>query len=208
MTRTEQRPTAGGLALPPPTDRAAALLDYLRGLDRLLAGRRMTARPDGVAYSCVEAFVLARGHAPTPAPLSAAETAVVRRALGPARGYDARYPERQCYWNARKLVERSAGAIVYVEGFAMSNLGIPLLHAWGEINGKVVDPTWRADRGPVEPAARLRQRAAAPPADWAYYGVVVPDPPPADAETASLIDDWHHGWPLLRVPATPKEEHP
>jgi hypothetical protein len=84
---------------------------------------------------------------------------------------------RRCFENAR-LVSTAYG-FPYVEGYALHESKIPLLHAWNLGNdGSVIDTTWR-------------------PVGRAYLGVVF-----SAIEMAkwrgSLIDNWKNGWPLLR----------
>lgn len=81
-------------------------------------------------YPLVTAFVLRNGVEMAP-----------RARIGPKR------PNRQCFKNAAEFVmaRRLAGddSCRYAEGFAISaGLGIPIHHAWVEIDGEAMDPTW------------------------------------------------------------------
>jgi hypothetical protein len=84
---------------------------------------------------------------------------------------------KNAFWTA--LQER----VVYVEGYAVSSSNdLPLLHAWNlDSEGFVVDRTWN-------PHGRV------------YFGVVFPiDIVPRKRGTQyAVIDDWEHGYPILR----------
>jgi len=108
-------------------------------------------------------------------------------------------PYRQCFRNSSRAVFDHGWA--YVEGYAMSEHGLMVEHAWNLTpDGHVVDLTWR------RPEKSL------------YYGIVI------DQETVSRLlvyhqvfgiipEDWRIGAPLLKeglfIPSTglpPKEE--
>jgi len=96
-------------------------------------------------------------------------------------------PIRQCYSNA--FVRASLQRIPYVEGYALSSSGSLHLHAWNlDAEDFVIDTTWD-------------------PVGVAYLGVIFPDFVfrifSADRKKHPIIDDWRHGWPLLRVPFEP-----
>jgi hypothetical protein len=86
-----------------------------------------------------------------------------------------------CYKNAFWTALQEGFA--YVEGYAMSSsLGLPMLHAWNsDSDGFVVDRTWN-------PHGRV------------YLGVVFPlSVVPRKRRTQyAVIDDWAHGYPILR----------
>jgi hypothetical protein len=86
-----------------------------------------------------------------------------------------------CYLNAfRTALEED---FAYVEGYAVSSSNnIPLLHAWNlDADGYVVDRTWN-------PHGRI------------YLGVVIPlTAIPRKRRTQyAVLDDWEHGYPVLR----------
>jgi hypothetical protein len=61
----------------------------------------------------------------------------------------------QCYMNAAHLAMENSWD--YVEGYAVTDLGIPLMHAWCiDENREVIDPTWEDG--------------------LEYFGVVIPAP--------------------------------
>jgi hypothetical protein len=87
---------------------------------------------------------------------------------------------KHCYKNAfRTALEEN---FVYVEGYAVSNSDTPLLHAWNlDADAFVVDRTWN-------PHGRI------------YLGVVFPLSvvPRKSGKQYPVIDDWEHGYPILR----------
>lgn len=101
---------------------------------------------------------------------------------------------KQCFGNA--ITAAAGHALRYVEGFA-SNAIIPDLaihHAWNlEADGTVVDVTW----GVYEDGWLVA------PIGIAYCGIEVSVERADDATwngDASVIDDYHRDWPLLRQP--------
>lgn len=51
---------------------------------------------------------------------------------------------KQCYRNATRYVLFNPGSgWEYFEGYAISGLGFPMMHAWCEREGRVLDLTWR-----------------------------------------------------------------
>jgi hypothetical protein len=89
---------------------------------------------------------------------------------------------KRCYQNAFQtaLEER----FVYVEGYALSAFHGLHLHAWNlDPDGFVVDRTWN-------PHGRV------------YFGVIFPLEfvPRKSGKQYPVIDDWEHGFPILRKP--------
>jgi len=61
--------------------------------------------------------------------------------MKPRRRIGSKKPDKNCFENSLKLVTAD---VSYVEGFAMSaGLGIPMHHAWVDVGGKAMDPTWK-----------------------------------------------------------------
>lgn len=56
-------------------------------------------------------------------------------------------PMKECFANATRLSWKGGGR--YIEGYALRPDLIPLHHAWVEINGKAMDPTWEAPEDTV-----------------------------------------------------------
>ncbi len=64
----------------------------------------------------------------------------------PRRRIGRKMPDKNCFENAMSSlrgIQRRHPTALYAEGFAASEgLGIPLHHAWIDIDGKAMDPTW------------------------------------------------------------------
>ena len=88
----------------------------------------------------------------------------------------------KCYQNATELILRD-DSYRYVEGYAVSNGLIPLMHGWA-INdlGHVIDPTWNDG---VE-----------------YYGIIFPKSTVSAQIIATkvygMLDDYHNQFPILK----------
>lgn len=50
----------------------------------------------------------------------------------------------ECFSNAYRAIQKHYPDALYIEGFAVTNLGLclPVEHAWLEVNGEIVDPTF------------------------------------------------------------------
>jgi len=59
------------------------------------------------------------------------------------KSLNGKFAQHQCFYNSGSLAMSDLkGKIKYVEGFIFKkDLDIPILHAWNEINGKVIDIT-------------------------------------------------------------------
>lgn len=106
---------------------------------------------------------------------------------------------KQCFKNAQLtalLLPKHQGiAVNYVEGFVQPPKGIPIIHAWISLNGKLVDTTVRPNGSqPNRPIGLIPQ-------DWEYIGVEL-DPAVCQhtfshRTVPSLLDDYECRWPLL-----------
>lgn len=142
----------------------------------------------------LEAFVLRRGVAYAPAALTPEERLVVAAARRRAnrRGRSVTTP-KLCFDNAQRLVMADiTGALDYVEGYGIKlTLGVPMLHGWVAISGKVIDPTWGDVWGEYTACE--------------YLGVTFPTASVVERRArkgddgCSMIDDWRGGWPLLAL---------
>lgn len=99
---------------------------------------------------------------------------------------------RMCFGNA--IVLAATRGLRYIEGFALSPLGLPIHHAWNlDPAGQVVDTTWGLWAG----------GRCLIPMGLAYVGVEFAVER-ADEATwngdASVLDDWNRGWPLMQHP--------
>jgi hypothetical protein len=93
----------------------------------------------------------------------------------------------QCYLNS--FITAMEESLRYVEGYALSaSQDLPVLHAWNlDAEGLVLDRTWN-------PPGRV------------YIGVVFPIeliPRGRRGKLYAVIDDWEHGFPILRKPLNP-----
>lgn len=123
-------------------------------------------------WLCYEAMVLDRGRAYEPA----------RRPKGLRKQQN-----RQCFRNATMLALKDR-TLRYAEGWACSEIGIPVQHAWCVTReGRVVDPTWPS-----------------PEKATGYYGMEFDIEDVIAACTGSgyyglIGNDWMIGSPLLRT---------
>jgi hypothetical protein len=164
----------GGVVTDIRTENVAQIREFLTMLEGTHAG--MGPGRDGWAHRSVEGFVLAHGE-----PFDASP-----RPPGVWSG-----EKKLCFFNARELTRRQPG-LTYVEGFAVSVAGLPMLHAWTvDASGRVLDPTWDWGEGdmPAEEAGAL-------------LGVRFPsklvDARWMAGDGVSLLDCWELEWPLLR----------
>ena len=161
-------------------------------LKKMLPSAGSGRRPDWL-YAGPADYVLANGRFGAGGDLSESAARVMADCIGAA---DIR--PRQCFANAQALatVAFEAGA-VYVEGYARrADVPIPILHAWVEVEGVVIDPTWIEEH-------RRGSNLGVLPEGWEYLGVpfdtmTIVRRIEALGEGSSLIDDWKRGWPLLR----------
>jgi len=140
-----------------------------------VANKGIWPKPD-THYICFEEYVLQHGRQFT-------EFSPRKYKLGQIK---------MCFDNAYMTTMRSRGALTYVEGFAYWSM-MPVLHAWCmDSEGRIVDTTWHGRETMIDK----------PLAATNYYGVPFELEQIRDLRRrsggVSLIDDWEHGWPLLR----------
>ncbi len=137
-------------------------------------------------------FLLERGRAADNAPLQEQEQALLT-----AVDWEVFKP-RRCYYNALMLMLDlgEPPGLIYFEGLAQSYI-LPTNHAWLELNGKVIDPTWgRRECPPQHPILGVY------PAHWEYWGVPIPFETVRRAAVGhcaaiSILDDWECRWPFI-----------
>lgn len=145
----------------------------------------------------IEGFVLRHGVAFDSQELTPLEIALVHSAYRKAKVRCA-FEQKECWWNAKALVKADkTGTLRYVEGYAKHAL--PTLHAWVEINGKIVDLTWR--RNFREPGCFENWRVGLfePPIE--YHGITFSAEELTEfmpKHKGSLIDNYPARWPLLQ----------
>jgi len=163
------------------------------------------ARPIG-AYGYIDDYVLDRGVVPTSAPLTDPELQALQ---GAADLVGDAFEVQQCFANAGRLIMHdTAKVLTYHEGYAMrAGLGIPVLHAWVQINGKVIDLTWR--RADDDPPGDLPadhpfadRIVGTIPGTCAYLSIQIETPYlmhwiGRTGTWGSVLDDWKEGFPLI-----------
>jgi len=93
----------------------------------------------GYKYDSPQAFLLEKGIQYKSQPLTDDEKAIVDEAF---KNFGKDYKFKECYYNAQlTAIYDGSDKLQYVEGRATGGI-LPVDHAWLEINGKVVDPTW------------------------------------------------------------------
>jgi len=161
----------------------------------------------------MEGYVLLRGQEYESAALTDAELEWLFELVDDC---GVRFPVKQCYQNAQRLVlhhadtpgrQREGMVLSYVEGYGMSL--IPVQHAWLALNGKVVDVTMRLRERVLRESkvkrGRLRDRVLGQfPESRQYFGVVYAAEAVRELVVGtgcwgSVIDDWQRGWPVLRA---------
>lgn len=145
----------------------------------LLALADVTASLDGAHYRNMYDFVLREGTMFTPAPLPAG----VPQAI-----------PRHCFHNSIML--SVVRGLPYVEGFAINPaIGMPVQHAWNlDDRGRVIDCTWNDRLVPPSARAYMGVRFSARRADDCTW-----------EGDASVLDDYHRGYRVLRECWTPEE---
>lgn len=110
------------------------------------------------------------------------------------------FAPNQCFSNSGKLaMSDSKNKIKYVEGFIFKReIGIPILHAWNEINGKIIDITLINKFGEYSLGEYEN--------DMAYFGTVFPIgyvrsiflQKTKSRSLLSDISDHNNPWPILK----------
>jgi hypothetical protein len=97
-------------------------------------------RHEDFYYKNIYDFILVEGKVYESQPFTSEERKQVLKRIKSLNGS---FAQNQCFSNSGKLAMcDSKEKIKYVEGFIFKKeIGIPILHAWNEINGKVIDIT-------------------------------------------------------------------
>ena len=165
--------------------------------------------PEGFSYSCVEDYVLDRGEVPVSEALTEEQFDYLTKV---ANRCGVKFWSKQCFHNAQSLIlEDWDRRMKYVEGIACSG-GLPVHHAWVELDGKLVDLT-RSTRGQEavddflagrQPQADLKDRVLGEiPEGWEYIGVkfdheVILEYVCEFGETNAMIASYKRKYPLMR----------
>jgi hypothetical protein len=169
---------------------------------------KFSARDPTEQYICLEDFVLDRGHSYEQAALTPDELDWVHQLEGLWVNRYGLPKFKECFhtsqWMAYSMVPflPRTVAVSYVEGYAIHNGLIPMLHGWLAVNGKVVDFTWRTS--PFEDGLTDAYTLGTWGEGSDYFGVKFSDDDVLTqvmkGETRSLIDNWEDGFPVLQLP--------
>jgi len=113
---------------------------------------------------------------------------------------------KQCFYNASVLLIRDFGTkrLKYYEGYVLlDGLTFPILHAWLELDGKLVDVTLQHENSDGRAEDLSDRILGVIPPQLQYYGVPMDTQLLIDnllekGESFSLIDNWPEHWPLLK----------
>lgn len=155
-------------------------------------------RPQAWTYNGVADYVLDRGRAFRKSePLTPLEWEALTIAVGRQE-----CRQKECYYNAQKLAKGAQaarlvtgfdGTMRYVEGYGITdNIPLAIHHGWVEINGKVVDLTWRT-KDATHGGRRYRDRIVGIiPPGYAYIGIPFPERRIAKLREPgyNLLGDW------------------
>jgi hypothetical protein len=183
-------------------DMPQALIDWLREQTE-----RALTRPQAPPWPhrSEQSFVLANGRSYASARLSPQELRCVRGIASKHRLHYGPFHPQQCFVNAQRAVLLdSTRQLLYVEGFVFDERSqVPFLHGWLVLGGRVVDFT------AVPSAARPAEDEPLPcilgEFERRHYFGVEFDRSHVERRAATLgglgalIDDWEHGFPLLRT---------
>ncbi len=174
------------------------LREFLKAI--LEMKRRIQNPPRGYNYHGAEDYLLDRGHKYPSQSLTADERTQLFAAVDSC-GH--RFQLKECFYNAQVLLTYDTDEVMtYCEGYACGPAGMPVLHAWLAINGKVVDLTWRTEDS--NHRGRLPDRIIGDiPKGWVYFGFEVSRQTVIERlldteESASFLEDWKQGYPLFR----------
>ena len=144
---------------------------------------------NGWYYSYFEDFIAQEGKVFESSPLTVGEQETIMKALVTSNNTKA----KECFFNAQTLVmSDKSGAIEYWEGFT-SSFGLPILHGFNVIGGKVVDITHKLDGKHIMGDFGTEKE---------YIGVqfniqLSKDRIKSGKDCTSFIDNWKEGWPVL-----------
>lgn len=108
------------------------LREYIKQLSHLRGG-------EDNPQSSADSFILHYGKEYVSSPFSEDEYEFILNTLLDMRAI---FKMRECFFNAQRMA-LACPDFIYVEGYALSDLGFPIHHGWVEFNGKVIDMTLR-----------------------------------------------------------------
>lgn len=181
------------------TTEVTTLKEYIELMAGMMAPHQKI--PEGYKYGSQYAFVADQGTQFSNEPLTAAEKKVLRPVLTRMARMNPKV--KVCFMNAFHLSEMGeAAGIEYAEGFAQNI--IPCNHAWGVLNGKVIDVTWRKLEDRRRASGKvLMERVEKNLAENSYMGIKVPldylrRRYLATETYVSAVDDYAGEFPLMR----------
>ena len=158
-------------------------------------------REDRFYYKNIYDFILREGKVYQSQPFTSEERKFVIKRINSLNGS---FAPNQCFSNSGKLAMcDSKNKIKYVEGFIFKEeTGIPILHAWNEINSKVIDITLINRYGEYTIGSFEK--------DIAYSGAIFPTnyirslffSKTKARSVLSDISDSVNLWPILKQPFT------
>jgi hypothetical protein len=166
----------------------AALKGYITSFAKMLGNRGLANH--GYHYNSIYDFASREFGYYKPSFLTADEKSVVMMAI---RNLGFKPQVKQCFYNSQMLaISDMTDKIRYVEGYAINI--IPTLHGWCEINGKVIDLTWKDDGEYV---------LGNFPKDRSYAGVPFPTEYFAGLMTrnkycTTLLEDYENDFPVMK----------
>lgn len=164
---------------------------YLKSMVKMKSEHISMRKQHDYYYEGFEDFVLKEGIFYESNQLTKNERKLVDKAIE-RLGFKPQY--KQCFYNAQMLtINDSSGTIKYVEGIA-HNL-IPTTHGWNEINGKLIDVTWKDKKGSYT--------IGTVPESSSYKGVVIDTRKvrqqiDRSGMASSLLDNWQEKFPMLK----------
>lgn len=117
------------------------LKHYLEGFAKMMDRSSAMSKNNGYHYRSLYHFAVEEMQYYKPAYLTTQEKSIVMKAIKNL-GF---VPQvKQCFYNSQMLaINDDTETIKYVEGYGKHF--IPTLHGWCEINGKLIDLTWKDD---------------------------------------------------------------
>lgn len=149
-------------------------------------------RHEDFYYKNIYDLILREGKLYKSQPFTSEENKSVTKRI---RSLNGTFAPHQCFSNSGKLAMADhKEKIKYVEGFIFKEeIGIPILHAWNEINGKVIDITLINKYGEYTIGTFEN--------DISYIGVTFPTRYVRKIfclKSRSLLDDVYGQWPVLK----------
>jgi hypothetical protein len=167
------------------------LKNYLEGFAKMMDRSSALSKNNGYHYRSLYHFAVEEFKYYAPKHLNIEEKSHVMRVIK-TMGFEPQL--KQCFYNSEMLaINDHKGLIKYVEGYAVNI--IPTLHGWCEINGKVIDVTWKNERKEIVLGHFPQNRS--------YAGVTFPTDYIAatilkTGFAGTLIEDYQQDFPVMK----------